>query len=68
MSQLTPKSALCKQTYEMNSKLKIEKKERKENQNPSVPAAGSIPSSSAVGVKMLSLFPSNKFLLKKERH
>lgn len=43
------------------------KKERKENLNPSIPAAGSIPSSSAAEVKMLSLFPSNKFLLKKRK-
>lgn len=67
MRQVTPKSGLCEQTYEMNSKLQIEKKERKENLNPSIPAAGSIPSSSAEEVKMLSLFPSNKFLLKKRK-
>lgn len=50
----------------VNFKL-TKKKERKENLNPSIPAAGSIPSSSAAEVKMLSLFPSNKFLLKKRK-
>lgn len=69
MRQVTPKSGLCEQTYETNSKLQTDKKkkERKENLNPSIPAAGSIPSSSAAEVKMLSLFPSNKFLLKKRK-
>lgn len=29
MRQVTPKSGLCEQTYEMNSKLQIEKKKEK---------------------------------------